>query len=50
MRAPCRSYGSFWLSSAIYTILTSSSVFDPAPTKGNQLMLTLWGILVSDAC
>jgi succinate-acetate transporter protein len=46
----CRSYGSFWMSLAIYTTLTSSGVFEPSPTKGDRLMLTLWGILVSDAC
>jgi succinate-acetate transporter protein len=38
-------YGSFWMSLAIYTTLTSSGVFEPSPTKGDRLMLTLWGIL-----
>jgi hypothetical protein len=42
-----RSFGGFWMSLAIYTTLSSGSVFSPAPTEGERLMLTLWGILVS---
>ena len=50
---PC-SYGAFWMSLAIYTTLAAAGVFvgtgataDQFPVKGDRLMLTLWGILVS---
>ena len=36
------------MSLAIYNALLGGGVFtSPAPTKGDRLMLTLWGILVS---
>ena len=44
---PC-SYGAFWMSLAIYQTLVAAEVFAPVPVEGDHLMLTLWGILVSD--
>jgi succinate-acetate transporter protein len=44
--APACSYGAFWMSLAIYVTLLSGKVFTDDPTKGERLMLTLWGILV----
>ncbi|KAI3425227.1 hypothetical protein D9Q98_008995 [Chlorella vulgaris] len=38
-------YGAFWMSLAIYTTLVAGGVYEEAPTKGSQLLLTLWGIL-----
>jgi succinate-acetate transporter protein len=45
-RHPVRSYGAFWMSLAIYTTLVSAEIYGPTPSKGDRLMLTLWGIVV----
>ena len=44
---PACSYGAFWMSLAIFTTLSAAGVYQPTPHKGDQLMLSLWGILVS---
>ena len=57
MSAAChtaRSYGAFWMSLAIFNTLTAAGVYGQgsaaAVTKGDRLMLTLWGILVRAGC
>ncbi|KAL4435423.1 hypothetical protein ABPG77_006185 [Micractinium sp. CCAP 211/92] len=38
-------FGAFWMSLAIYITLGAAGIFTAEATKGERLMLTLWGIL-----